>query len=110
MREAVPHEEQGLVRQAGDGLGEAVPEVESRPVPALSEALKGVHGFPPVRLAEGDHFHAVLLYEAAEEGSGVHGETRSQHDPRLREGRRTHPDDGGTGEGVEDLLVARMPE
>ena len=64
-REVVAEAEQRLPREVGDGVGQAVAEVQRRRMPALAEAFEGVDGDDPVAVVEREHSEVELGHESA---------------------------------------------
>src|SRR6266540_4702034 len=101
--------EEWLARESGDGVGEAVAEVQGRGMPALAEPGVRVDRDRPVLGGEGDDRNARLLHDPGEKAPPAWAQLRCQDQPGLGQGRSP-----GAGvacrELVDERFPARLPE
>ena len=106
--EVRPHAKKPLPRQTRHSVREAITEVQTRAVPALSVPGIRDHGFPAVKSSKGNLREPELFRELLQPARRMLTEPGLQHDARLRQGRRSDTHCAGRHEGLEDRLVSGL--
>ncbi len=104
-REVAADAEQRQAGELGDGVGEAVAEVQAGRVMALAVAEKGGPSHEPMILPEGDHGDLEARHDKHKIGGGAErsgGAAPSQHCGRLDERGRTDCPHRGLRQSIEN--------
>ena len=104
LREVAADAEQRQTGELGDGIGEAVAEVQARRVAALAVAEKGRPGHLPMILPEGEHGDLETRHDQREVGGGAgrsRGSAPGEHHGCLDEGGRTNGSRRGCRQCIE---------
>lgn len=108
--EIVADAEEWLIGKFGDGVGEAVAEIQAGRVAAFAEPSVGVDGSPPVRLAERNDGERGLLEKPRQDGPSVAAQACAENNAGFHEGGRADAGIGGGGELGDDGLVTGLSQ
>src|SRR5437764_1074565 len=105
LGKVVAEAEERLVREPGDGVRQAVAEVERGRMLALAVLEKRVDRDAPMPIAEGDDDEVALLNESGEQRLARDAHASGEDDPCLGQRRRSHRWGDRGGQALQQRLV-----